>query len=63
MYKDVVGFRVDRAVQLISRMSPKPVYYYELAYQGGYSFYYLPGTNNTVPYGTTKNSFDFGSCY
>jgi hypothetical protein len=32
MYKDVVGIRVDRAVQLISRMSPKPVYYYEFAY-------------------------------
>ncbi|KAJ3625229.1 hypothetical protein MTP99_018790 [Tenebrio molitor] len=55
IYKDIVGFPVDRAVELISRKSSKPIYYYEFTYQGRYSFYYLPGTNNTVPNGVAHH--------
>jgi hypothetical protein len=50
---------VDRAVELISRKSSKPIYYYEFTYQGRYSFYYLPGTNNTVPNGTYNQKLFF----
>jgi carboxylesterase type B len=55
VYKDIVGFQSDRAVELISKKCSKPVYYYEITYQGRYSTYYRPGTNDTVPYGVAHN--------
>ncbi|XP_018321730.1 esterase FE4-like isoform X2 [Agrilus planipennis] len=47
----IIGFGVNRAVKVFSAKNSQPVYYYKFTYQGRYSNAYLPGTNNTVPYG------------
>ncbi|RZB40290.1 COesterase and/or Abhydrolase 3 domain containing protein, partial [Asbolus verrucosus] len=49
----VVGFPVNRAVELIAEKNTKPVYYYKFTYQGRYSYLYLPGTQ--TPYGVTHS--------
>lgn len=52
LYADaLIGFGVDRAVKLIAEKSDKQVFYYKFSYQGRYSHFYLPGTNDSVPYG------------
>ena len=52
LYSDgIVGFNVNRAVNVIASKNNTAVYYYNFNYKGRYSFYYLPDSNNTVPYG------------
>jgi carboxylesterase type B len=52
LYADsIIGFAVNRAANLLSQRSSAPVYYYEFTYQGRYSHFYLPDSNETVPYG------------
>ncbi|CAG9829853.1 unnamed protein product [Diabrotica balteata] len=52
VYADsLTGFGVNRAAKLISQYSNKSVYYYQFSYQGRYSHFYTPESNNTVPYG------------
>lgn len=38
-------------MKLIAEKSDKAVYYYKFSYQGRYSHFYLPGSNDSVPYG------------
>lgn len=52
LYSDgIVGFNVNRAVKVIASKNSAAVYYYNFNYKGRYSFFYLPDSNNTVPYG------------
>ncbi|XP_025833114.1 uncharacterized protein LOC108734580 [Agrilus planipennis] len=51
----LTGFGINRAVKVFSAKNSQPVYYYEFTYQGRYSHVYLPGTNNTVPYGVVHH--------
>nr|XP_023028677.1 venom carboxylesterase-6-like [Leptinotarsa decemlineata] len=54
LYEDaIVTFTINRAAKLVSQYGNKPVYYYCFTFQGRYSNFYLPGTNNTVPYGVS----------
>ncbi|GLV44898.1 uncharacterized protein CBL_14529 [Carabus blaptoides fortunei] len=56
LYSDgIIGFGVHRIVDLVSITSSKPVYYYRFAYKGRYTHFYLPDTNDTVPYGTVHH--------
>jgi carboxylesterase type B len=56
LYADsIIGFAVNRAANLLSQRSSAPVYYYEFTYQGRYSHFYLPGSNETVPYGVVHH--------
>ncbi|KAJ3646360.1 hypothetical protein Zmor_023950 [Zophobas morio] len=55
-YSDsIVGFPANRAVDLISTYSSKPVYYYQFTYQGRYSHFYLPDSNGTIPNGVAHH--------
>ncbi|KAJ3646359.1 hypothetical protein Zmor_023949 [Zophobas morio] len=55
-YSDsIVGFPANRAVDLISTYSNKPVYYYLFTYQGRYSHFYLPDSNGTIPNGVAHH--------
>ncbi|XP_074036127.1 juvenile hormone esterase isoform X2 [Leptinotarsa decemlineata] len=47
----LVTFQVNRGAKLVARYGDKPVYYYCFNFQGRYSYFYLPGTNNTIPWG------------
>ncbi|XP_056638299.1 juvenile hormone esterase-like [Diorhabda sublineata] len=52
LYSDALtGFGVNRAVKLFAEYSNSSVYYYQFNYQGRYSHFYTPESNNTVPYG------------
>lgn len=52
LYSDsIVGFAANRAAKLVAQYNSEPVYYYRFSYQGRYSHFYLPGSNNTTPYG------------
>ncbi|XP_023312047.1 venom carboxylesterase-6-like [Anoplophora glabripennis] len=56
LYSDaIVGFSVNRAAKLISQYSSENVYYYRFSYQGRYSHFYLPDSNNTTPYGVVHH--------
>ncbi|XP_056638295.1 juvenile hormone esterase-like [Diorhabda sublineata] len=56
LYEDsIVGFQAHRAAKLIAQYNTKPVYYYRFSYRGSYSHLYLPGTNDTVPYGVVHH--------
>ncbi|KAJ8959087.1 hypothetical protein NQ318_022344 [Aromia moschata] len=56
LYADsIIGFSVNRAVKLIAQYSNESVYYYRFSYQGRYSHFYLPDTNNTTPYGVVHH--------
>ncbi|KAF5306932.1 hypothetical protein FQA39_LY00162 [Lamprigera yunnana] len=51
LYADgLVGFGVNRGVQLISDQNTANTYYYLFSYKGRYSYVYRPNTN--IPYGT-----------
>ncbi|KAL3273419.1 hypothetical protein HHI36_014863 [Cryptolaemus montrouzieri] len=45
------GFAVNRGVKLLSEKNSQPVYYYCFSYRGKYSYFYLPESNGTIPYG------------
>lgn len=52
MYSDAIcGFAVNRAAKIIAEKNNLPVYYYKLSYQGRYSYFYTPDSNNSKPYG------------
>ncbi|KAK4874274.1 hypothetical protein RN001_013634 [Aquatica leii] len=52
LYSDgMVGFEVNRGAKILAEKSNESVYYYRFNYKGRHSFFYLPDTNNTVPYG------------
>lgn len=52
LYADgIIGFGVNRAAKLIAEKSSEPVYYYRFSYQGRFSLFYTPESNNTAPYG------------
>nr|XP_023020747.1 esterase FE4-like [Leptinotarsa decemlineata] len=52
IYDDTIQtFVNNRAAKLISQYGDKPVYYYCFTFQGRYSNFYLPGSNNTIPWG------------
>ncbi|CAH1958118.1 unnamed protein product [Acanthoscelides obtectus] len=56
IYSDSIEtFPINRAVKLMAQYNKKPVYYYRFSFQGRYSHFYLPGTNNTVPYGVVHH--------
>ncbi|XP_050295651.1 esterase E4-like [Anthonomus grandis grandis] len=56
LYADsMIGFGNNRAVKLVSAKNTAPTYYYKFSYQGDYSHNYLPGTNNTKPYGVVHH--------
>nr|CAH7758728.1 unnamed protein product [Callosobruchus chinensis] len=56
IYTDSIEtFPINRAVKLMAQYNSKPVYYYRFSFQGRYSHFYLPGTNNTVPYGVVHH--------
>nr|AIY68330.1 putative integument esterase [Leptinotarsa decemlineata] len=56
LYSDaVVGFGVNRAAKLISQYSNQSVFYYRFSYQGRYSHFYNPESNNTVPFGVVHH--------
>ncbi|KAJ8923071.1 hypothetical protein NQ315_001623 [Exocentrus adspersus] len=56
LYADsTVGFAVNRAAKLIAEHSNASVYYYRFSYQGRYSHFYTPESNNTVPYGVVHH--------
>jgi carboxylesterase type B len=56
LYADsIIGFAVNRAANLLSQRSSAPVYYYQFTYQGRYSHFYLPDSNETVPYGVVHH--------
>ncbi|CAG9773587.1 unnamed protein product [Ceutorhynchus assimilis] len=47
LYSDShVGFGANRGVKLMSEHNPLPSFYYRYSYQGSYSFYYYPNSNN-----------------
>ncbi|KAJ3646361.1 hypothetical protein Zmor_023951 [Zophobas morio] len=55
-YSDsIVGFPINRAVDLLSTYSSKPVYYYQFTYQGRYSHFYRPDSNGTIPNGVAHH--------
>ncbi|KAK5641616.1 hypothetical protein RI129_010163 [Pyrocoelia pectoralis] len=52
LYSDgMIGFGVNRAAKLLSEKGHEAVYYYRFNYKGRHSFFYLPDSNQTVPYG------------
>ncbi|EFA04389.1 hypothetical protein TcasGA2_TC014687 [Tribolium castaneum] len=51
----IIGFAANRAARLISLKNSEPVYYYEFTYQGRFSHFYLPDSNNTIPYGVVHH--------
>lgn len=52
MYADgVTGFGVNRAAKVLAEHNNQSVFYYRFNFKGKYSHFYVPGTNNTVPYG------------
>ncbi|KAJ8959088.1 hypothetical protein NQ318_022345 [Aromia moschata] len=56
LYADsIIGFSVNRAAKLIAEHSNESVYYYRFSYQGRYSHFYLPDSNNTTPYGVVHH--------
>ncbi|KAJ8983994.1 hypothetical protein NQ317_008699 [Molorchus minor] len=56
LYADsIIGFSVNRAAKLIAEHSNASVYYYRFSYQGRYSHFYTPDSNNTVPYGVVHH--------
>lgn len=56
LYADaLVGFGVNRAAELISEKNNASTYYYKFNYQGRYSHYYTPDSNNTKPYGVVHH--------
>lgn len=40
---------------MLSEKSNQPVYYYRFNYKGRYSHFYLPESNNTMPYGVVHS--------
>lgn len=46
----LVGFNVNRFVEVVAQKN-EHVFYYNFNYKGRYSFFYLPDSNNTSPYG------------
>ncbi|KAG5891221.1 hypothetical protein JTB14_036137 [Gonioctena quinquepunctata] len=58
IYSDtLIGYDNHRAANLIAKYSKEPVYYYCFTFQGRHSYFYLPGTNNSVPWGKTSARF------
>ncbi|KAG5884815.1 hypothetical protein JTB14_012023 [Gonioctena quinquepunctata] len=56
LYADAtVGFGVNRAAKLIAQHSNQSVYYYRFSYQGRFSHFYKPDSNNTAPYGVVNH--------
>ncbi|KAL1494980.1 hypothetical protein ABEB36_010476 [Hypothenemus hampei] len=56
LYADaLVGFGVNRAIKLISEKNNASTYYYKFNYQGRYSHFYTPDSNNTKPYGVVHH--------
>ncbi|XP_066262073.1 juvenile hormone esterase-like [Euwallacea similis] len=56
IYADsTVGFGVNRAVKLISEKNNASTFYYKFSYQGRYSYFYTPDSNNTKPYGVAHH--------
>ncbi|KAK9692540.1 Carboxylesterase family [Popillia japonica] len=56
LYADgVTGFQVNRATKLISAKNTEKTYYYCFTYRGRYSFFYLPGSNNTQTAGAAHH--------
>ncbi|KAF5277168.1 hypothetical protein FQR65_LT03874 [Abscondita terminalis] len=52
LYSDgLFGFAVNRGAKLLAEKSNESVYYYRFNYKGRHSYFYLPDSNNTVPYG------------
>ncbi|KAB0794137.1 hypothetical protein PPYR_13757 [Photinus pyralis] len=52
LYSDgMIGFGVNRAAKLLAEKSNESVFYYRFNYKGRHSFFYLPDSNHTVPYG------------
>jgi carboxylesterase type B len=52
LYSDALtGFPVNRVAKLMAEYSNGSVYYYQFNYQGRYSHFYTPESNNSVPYG------------
>ncbi|KAJ8927313.1 hypothetical protein NQ314_020227 [Rhamnusium bicolor] len=52
LYADsTVGFAVNRAAKLIAEHSNASVFYYKFSYQGRFSHFYTPESNNSSPYG------------
>ncbi|KRT81773.1 esterase [Oryctes borbonicus] len=53
LYSDsLVGFNVNRFVEVMAQKN-EHVFYYNFNYKGRYSFFYLPDSNNTSPYGAS----------
>lgn len=56
LYADsTIGFGVNRAVELISEKNNASTFYYKFSYQGRYSHFYTPDSNNTKPYGVVHH--------
>ncbi|CAG9854756.1 unnamed protein product [Phyllotreta striolata] len=56
LYADsIVNFAVNRVAKIVSEHNDQPVYYYHFTYQGRYSHFYTPGSNNTIPYGVVHH--------
>nr|XP_023027102.1 esterase FE4-like [Leptinotarsa decemlineata] len=56
LYSDsIIGFSNNRAAKLFTRYGDKPVYYYRLSYRGRFSHFYLPDSNNSIPYGVVHH--------
>ncbi|XP_022903453.2 esterase FE4-like [Onthophagus taurus] len=56
LYADsIIGFGSNRGAKLLTQHLTNKVYYYRFSYKGKYSFFYIPGTNNTVSYGASHH--------
>ncbi|XP_018565472.1 esterase E4-like [Anoplophora glabripennis] len=64
LYADsVTGFGVNRAAKLIAEHSNASVYYYRFSYQGRYSHFYTPRSNNKIIYGVVHEDDFFYLIY
>lgn len=52
----LVGFNVNRFIEAMATKNDQ-MFYYNFNYKGRYSFFYLPDSNNTSPYGKQLTVF------
>ncbi|XP_022903448.2 esterase FE4-like isoform X1 [Onthophagus taurus] len=56
LYADsIIGFGSNRGAKLLTQHLNSKVYYYQFSYEGEHSFFYIPGTNDTIPYGASHH--------
>nr|XP_022903454.1 esterase FE4-like [Onthophagus taurus] len=56
LYADsIIGFGSNRGAKLLAQHLTNKVYYYRFNFKHRYSFFYLPGSNDTIPYGVSHH--------